>query len=231
MPALPAEPTGPAVPAPATPVDAAGAVPEPLAAPVEPAFVPPVEDPALPDVLLIGNSISIGYTPGVRELLEGVTTVHRPPMNCAHSGRGIEHIETWLGERRWDVIHVNWGLHDIKRMSDGRAQIEAHVYRENLERLLDRLLLTGATVIWASTTPVPDGELTPPRREADVEEYNAIAAELAAQRGVAVDDLHALLTGRLAELQRPADVHFLPEGAAVLARQVARAVRAALPGA
>jgi acyl-CoA thioesterase-1 len=74
----------------------------------------------LPRVLLIGDSISIGYTLPVRSLLHGKANVHRPPVNCAATIHGLKSLEKWLatgGEnKKWDIIHFNWGLHDLKYM-------------------------------------------------------------------------------------------------------------------
>ncbi len=67
-----------------------------------------VEDVAgLPRVLLIGDSISIGYTVPVRKLLEGKANVHRPRTNCGPTTRGVQAIDEWLGDGKWDVIHFN----------------------------------------------------------------------------------------------------------------------------
>jgi len=69
-----------------------------------PAF-DPVEDVAgLPRVLLIGDSISIGYTVPVREMLKGKANVHRIPANGGPTTNGLAHIDEWLGEGRWDLI-------------------------------------------------------------------------------------------------------------------------------
>jgi acyl-CoA thioesterase-1 len=46
--------------------------------------------------------------------------------------------------------------------------------------------------------------------------------------GVVLNDLWAVASPRLAELQIPRNVHFHAAGSAVLARQVATAIRAAL---
>ena len=43
-------------------------------------FEPIQDNPALPRVLLIGDSISIGYTLPVRELLDGRANLHRPGL-------------------------------------------------------------------------------------------------------------------------------------------------------
>ena len=71
----------------------------------EPAFVEVKDDPALPRVLLIGDSISVGYTVAVREALAGKVNVHRPAANCGPTTRGLTHLDKWLGKGKWDVIH------------------------------------------------------------------------------------------------------------------------------
>src|SRR3954453_16764697 len=62
-----------------------------------------VEDrPGLPRVLLIGHSTSMGYTLPVREALAAKANVHPPPANCGPTSRGVEMIDSWLGDGRWD---------------------------------------------------------------------------------------------------------------------------------
>jgi acyl-CoA thioesterase-1 len=190
----------------------------------------PIEDqPGLPRVLLIGDSISIGYTLPVREILKGKANVHRIPTNGGPTKNGTASIEKWLGSGKWDVIHFNWGIHDLKFMPDGKRQVEAEDYEKNLRTLVTRMKATGAKLIWATTTPIPDGELNPSRKFGKVPEYNAIAKEVMEESGVAIDDLNAAITPRIAELQNPKDVHYKPEGYAFLARHVAASIEAALP--
>lgn len=199
----------------------------------------PVEDvPGLPRVLLIGDSISIGYTVPTRQLLEGEANVHRPPTNCGPTTRGLEAIDSWLGSGRWDVIHFNWGLHDLKYIADdpavladpkasnSRQQVPLDQYAANLERLVERMKRTGATLIWATTTPVPEGSAG--RVPGDDEKYNAAARSIMERHGVAVNDLYAFSKPRLAEIQLPANVHFTPAGYRALAGEVAAAIRKAI---
>ncbi len=47
-----------------------------------------------PRVLLIGDSISMGYTLGVRARLAGKANVHRPPENCGDTARGVKSGDT-----------------------------------------------------------------------------------------------------------------------------------------
>jgi acyl-CoA thioesterase-1 len=196
--------------------------------PPDPSLIP-VEDAAgLPRVLLIGDSISMGYTVPTRELLAGKANVHRVLDNCGPTSRGVERIDAWVGEGKWDVIHFNFGLHDLKRMEDGKQQVPLEQYEANLRTIVGKLKATGAKLIWASTTPVPDAKVSPPRSNADVIAYNEVAAKIMAGNGIAIDDLYSFAFPRLANIQTPANVHFKPVGYRALAEQVAWATRKAL---
>lgn len=196
-----------------------------------PSFVEITGDPSLPNVLLIGDSISMGYTIPTRERLKGRGNVHRPPDNCGPTSHGLAQMDKWLGNRTWDLIHFNWGLHDMKyvdakgRLADpngGGPQASIDQYRENLGTLVERLKATGAKLIWATTTPVPAGANG--RKQGDAAKYNAAAKEIVNQPGITVNDLHAFALPRLREIQRPQDVHFTQEGSERLADQVASAI-------
>lgn len=201
-----------------------------LAGEVPPEFRPVEDDPDLPRVLLIGDSISVGYTLPVREKLKGEANVHRALQNCGPTSRGVEKLDEWLGDGDWDVIHFNFGLHDLKIMEDGNHQVPIDQYEENLEQIVARLKQTDAELVWASTTPVPDPVDGPPRNPEDVKRYNAVAAAIMQEHSVAIDDLYEFALPQLKVIQRPKNVHFTPEGYEVLARQVAESIRQALVG-
>ncbi len=199
---------------------------KPKAAP-NPALAKIEDDPKLPRVLLIGDSISIGYTLPVRELLKDAANVHRIPTNGGPTSNGIKHIEAWLGDGKWDVIHFNWGLHDLK-LIEGQQQVVPADYEANLRELVVRMKRTGATLVWCTTTPVPDGDLNPPRRFHDVLDYNQIAARVMAEEKIITNDLYEFAKPKQAEIQKPKDVHFSEAGSRVLAQQVVKEIRAAL---
>ena len=185
----------------------------------------PIQDVAgLPRVLLIGDSISIGYTLPTRKLLEGKANVHRIPANGGPTKNGIANLKKWLGDGKWDVIHFNWGIHDLKFMPDGKRQVEAADYEANLRSLVATLKTTGAKLIWASTTPIPEGALNPQRKFGQVPEYNAIAAKVMTENGVTLNDLNAWMTPRFEELHKPKDLHYTEAGSEHLARKVAEAI-------
>jgi lysophospholipase L1-like esterase len=178
------------------------------------------DDPKLPRVLLIGDSVSRGYTQPTRVALAGVANVHRAPANCGPTAAGVKNLEVWLGAGKWDVIHFNFGIHD--------RGTPAADYVNRLEAIVGRLEKTGAKLVWASTTPIPDN---PAQKQAarSIVEKNALAAEVMRKHGIPTDDLFAALTPRLAELQNPHDVHFTGAGYEFLGARVAAAIRAALP--
>lgn len=191
--------------------------------------VVPVEDvPGLPRVLLIGDSISMGYTLPTRKLLEGIANVHRIPQNGGPTKNGVANMEKWLGSGHWDVIHFNWGIHDLKVMPDGKRQVEPADYEANLRKLVARMQKTGARLIWATITPIPKGPLIPPREFGQVAEYNQIAEKVMKENGVTINDLNAWITPKLAEMQKPQDVHYHDSGSEYLAQKVAQEIKAAL---
>jgi acyl-CoA thioesterase-1 len=203
---------------------------------VDPALLPIEDDPKLPRVFLIGDSISIGYTLPVRELLRGKANVHRPPVNSSSSNIGLRYLDRWLGEGKWDVIHFNFGLHDLKYIDDKGTLVSpekgkqvstiAH-YQENLRAISQRLKKTGARVIWGAVTPVPQG--TTGRVAGDELRYNEAAAQVMREEGIAINDLHAVAMKDIATYQLPRNVHFTKEGSQALAEAVAAQIEKALP--
>jgi lysophospholipase L1-like esterase len=203
--------------------------------------------PALPNVLLLGDSISIGYTLPVRDRLRGEANVFRPVTaagaaeNCADTGKGLAELDRWLAAQpKWDIIHFNWGLHDLKHMKPGAPTPTTSAdpndpplrtveeYQANLEKIVTRLRQTGARLVFATTTPVPEGVTNPYRNPEDPARYNAAAAEVMKRHGIRVNDLFSFAQPRLAEIQLSRNVHFTPQGSEAMAKQVAEAIQSEL---
>jgi len=202
-------------------------------------------DPKLPNVLILGDSISLGYTRAVRAQLKGKANVYRAmrgnaPANCGDTKIGLKGIDAWLGSTKWDVIHFNWGLWDLcyrnpqaktqgnRDKVGGTLSVPLDEYEHNLEQLVTRLERTGAKLIWATTTTVPEKEAG--RIVGDDDRYNATAARVMQRHGIRTDDLGALtrsFAGKYSKAE--GDVHFTPEGYTRLASQVSAAIGEALP--
>ncbi len=185
------------------------------------------QDAKLPHVLIIGDSISIGYTPPTEKRLAGKATIKHNPGNAESTDKGLAKLKDWLGDGKWDVIHFNWGLHDIK-LGTGKHQVPIDEYEKNLREIVKHLKATKAKLIFATTTPVPDGKLSPPRKSADVVAYNKVAKKVMEDNGVAVNDLYAFALPQLDKIQRPANVHFTDAGSEALAGRVVAAIEKAL---
>jgi lysophospholipase L1-like esterase len=202
-------------------------------------MAPIKDDPALPRVLLIGDSISIGYTLSARAELKGVANLHRIPTNGGPTSRGLENIEKWIGQTKWGVIHFNWGLHDLcyrdpksktqgnRDKVNGKVTHDLEEYAAKLEKLVLRLKKTEAHLIFATTTPVPEGEAG--RKVGDDLRYNKAAVAVMKRHKVVINDLHAAVAGKMETLgTRPGNVHFKPEGSKLLGQKVAAVIKEAL---
>ena len=193
--------------------------------------------PDLPLVFIIGDSISMGYTPFVRKELEGRVRVARHEGNGGDSNNVLSNLGTlWLPAlaEKPALIHANAGLHDLRFWTErGEYQVTLESYAKNMAILARKLAATGAKVVWATTTPVIDGAPNMskdfPRKNSDVEAYNAAATEAVTAAGIEVDDLYALVeeTGR-EKLITPDGVHFTEDGYRALGAKVAEAISRAL---
>ena len=191
------------------------------------------DEPKLPRVLLIGDSISIGYTLPVREFLKGKVNIHRIPTNGGPTTRGLTSIDAWLGKGKWDLIHFNWGLHDLKFMGPngenlfpkekgGKAQVPLDEYESNLDKLTARMKKTGARLVWRNTTPIPSGSKG--RYVGDSVKYNEAAARVMKKHNVPTQDLFTVSKERMEELMLPANVHYKKEGSRLLGELVAKRI-------
>jgi acyl-CoA thioesterase-1 len=184
----------------------------------------------LPHVLIIGDSISIGYTLPTRALLQGKVNLHRIPTNGGPTTNGVNEIEKWLGERKWDLIHFNWGLHDLKFMGKdgtnlvpkekgGIVQVSLPDYEKNLNKLVPRMQKSAKQLVWRNTTPIPPGSKA--RYVGDSVKYNQAAARVMKKHGVPTLDLFTPSKKNMKDWMKEANVHYHAHGSQALAERVA----------
>ena len=186
-------------------------------------------------VILIGDSIRMGYQDAVGSILARTAEVWGPQENGGTSANVLTHLDEWALSRDPDVVHVNAGLHDLrKERGSGQARVPLDDYRANVAEIFGKLNdQTNAKVIWATTTPVNEQwhreQKDFDRFEADVVAYNAVAIEIARQAGAAINDLCTVMTQAGADAYlSPDGVHFNGPGYDILADAVADAARAVL---
>ena len=195
----------------------------------------------LPEVLIIGDSISNGYTPHVAQLLKEKAIVKHHRGNAQHTGTGLKKLDQWIGKIEWDVIHFNWGLWDLcyrhaeSKVQGKRDKVNGTItttleqYEKNLDKLVTRLKKTDAKLIWAHTTVVPEKEAG--RIVGDDKKYNDVAARIMQEYGVTINDLHSLSKAFPFEhFKKPGDVHYTMDGYKKLAEQVADKLLTTLGG-
>ena len=184
----------------------------------------------LPLVVLIGDSIRMGYQDHVASQLAGRAEVWAPEPNGGDSRNVLVHLDQWALSRQPNLVHVNCGLHDLKRAFGAESEVSLAEYERNVRQILQRLQreLNGA-VVWATTTPVDETwhhqNKGFDRLEADVEAYNAAARAVAEDLGVPIDDLFAVVQreGKTRLLTQDG-VHFTTEGSQLLGRAVAECI-------
>lgn len=156
--------------------------------------------PIRKNVLVIGDSISIGYTEIVADELADIANVVHNPGNGKDTNNGLEHIDEWLALNKWDVIHFNWGLWDLcyrhpeSKVQGNRDKVNGTIavpiddYAKNLELLVEKLKTSGAKLIFATTTYVPDKEAG--RYVEDVDRYNKVAEKIMKRHKVTINKLY-----------------------------------------
>ncbi len=202
-----------------------------------------VDDPKLPRVLVVGDSISMNYHNAAKAALEGTANYYRIEGNGGPSDRGVSNMELWLGDytqkgMQWDVIQFNHGLHDLKQPYDktsgtwGKHQVGIEDYKKNLEKEIQILKRTGATLIWCSTTPVPNsshGRYA--RRKGEGLVFNKAAMEVISKYPeIQINDLHKVVCESevFDNWRKGSNVHFKGEEQTVLGKAVADAATKAL---
>ena len=199
-------------------------------------FKNPVDNPKLPRVLIVGDSISIGYTTRVRHLLDGKANVHRPKTNCRWSAYGDQHIEEWVGTSggsKWDVIHFNFGLWDWYGWSqDVKATPKS--YAKSLDGIVTKLKKTKAKLIFAVTTPPcigPERKVKIVVTDKRAKEFNDAAIAVMKKHGVVINNLYAVIGKQRKKYQRGEnDVHYNDAGRDLLAVKVAGVIKASISG-
>jgi hypothetical protein len=184
---------------------------------------PPHPDPHLPNVLLLGDSISRNYFPQVTKDLDGVANVYLMASSTSVGDprlpRQIEEFAA-MEDVRFSVVHLNNGMHGWG-YTEEQYQAAFPQFLHAVQTLVDK---PGA-LIWANTTPVrldATNGATNPR----IDERNAIALAAAKSAGIPIDDQHFLMLQHR-DLYEDS-IHFNTAGSNIQGDQAASAIRSAL---
>lgn len=189
-------------------------------------------------VLLIGDSIRMGYDKYVKHSLKDHCEVYYPSDNCRFAQYVLRHISDWkrslgVGDDV-DVVHWNAGLWDTLVLYDDGCLTPPEFYEYFIDKICKRIkvLFPNAKVIFATSTPVVENRFTNPsvsyRKNSDIKKYNDIAVRKVKEYGFLVNDLYSI-TKDLPENYYSDMTHlYTPEGTQILTNAVIKAIGLAL---
>ena len=186
------------------------------------------------NVLIIGDSISIGYTPFLEKALAPEIMVSHNPGNGGSTVRGIDSLEVWLDHKKWDMIVFNFGLHDLVYKDEqkkydvvnGKISVSLDDYRKNLETIVARLKETTARLLFVTTTVVPENSAG--RKVEDPAKYNEVAISVMKKNGIPVVDLYTASQTIHPEYSKPGNVHYTDKGYELLAEELVKSIKSVL---
>ncbi|WP_242156833.1 SGNH/GDSL hydrolase family protein [Aestuariivivens sediminis] len=190
-----------------------------------------------PRILIIGDSISIGYTPFVKASLSNEADVFHNPGNGQHTGTGMKKIEEWIKDEHWDIIQFNWGLWDLcyrhpdSHIQGNRDKVNGSLtytvdeYAANLDTIVTILKTkTKAKLIYVTTTYVPENEAG--RFQKDVIRYNDAAKNIMKKHHILVNDIYEQSIPIHQKYGKgTADVHYSIQGYKKLSEQITNYLR------
>lgn len=178
------------------------------------------------NILIIGDSISLGYTPYVKNNLSSYNVVHNQG-NGQNTRNDIALSDLWLSQAdHWDLITFNHGIWDAS-ISENHVPLEE--YTENLRKIAVKLKQKAKLVIFFTTTSIPvNCILVVPRSEND---YNAAAVAVMHELNISVYDLNLVsrdLNEHRENPQQQNSVHFDEVGSEILAQFVTKSIETEL---
>lgn len=151
------------------------------------------------NVLLIGDSIRMGYDKAVKKSLEGAANVYFPEENCRFASYVLRYLHEYkalLKDEHVDVLHWNTGLWDCLRLFEEEPHTPVEVYSYYIDRICQRILklFPDAKVIFATSTSVQSEKMSKDfkRYNEEIEKYNEAAVSVVKKYGFVVNDLYAV---------------------------------------
>ena len=179
-------------------------------------------------IVLIGDSIRMGYDKYVKEALAGTAEVYYPDDNCRFSYYVLRYLHEWKAEGKWpsdvDLVHWNAGLWDCLELFGDSPLVPIASYEECLLRITARLrkLFPNAKHIFATSTPIVEAKVSPLyfRHNTTIEEYNAAAVRALTPEGTIINDLYAHAAACPAEYRSDAVHYYTDAGTEYMGRRV-----------
>ena len=186
----------------------------------------------MPKILIIGDSISIGYTPTVAAELADVADVVHSPGNASDCTNIVSNVDAWLAEANPQIVALNCGLHDVKREDEKQehCRVPVEFYKTILPAIIEKVLGNGRRMLWVNTTPVIEErhQAVKPagRYNKDIDAHNKAARGIIRKAGLPTVNLNKTVRKMDMEAVMTEDgAHFLPDAYEALGKKVAARLR------
>lgn len=151
-------------------------------------------------IVLMGDSIRMGYDKYVKEAFEGTAEVYYPSENCRFAEYMLRYAHVWKENDKWpddiDLVHWNAGLWDVLELFDDGPLTSISYYAECISRINKRIrmLYPNAKIVFATSTPVLEDKYGEgaKRHNATIKEYNDAAVAALASSDTVINDLYSL---------------------------------------
>ncbi|MBO5907152.1 MAG: SGNH/GDSL hydrolase family protein [Clostridia bacterium] len=179
-------------------------------------------------IILIGDSIRMGYDKYVKDALAGTAEVYYPEENCRFAQYTLRYLHDWKKRLEWpenaDLVHWNAGLWDVAEIY-GDEPMSSLAHYADMVRRIDariRLLFPKAKIVFATSTAIREEGYTGifKRHNAVIERFNATALNVLADTDTVINDLYAHTVSVPTECCSDMTHYNTPEGAAYMGNRV-----------
>ena len=179
------------------------------------------------NILLVGDSIRIGYDKSVKLSLEGKANVYFPEENCRFATFVLRYLPEYkklVPDGNVDILHWNAGLWDCLRLFEEEPHTPIEVYAYYIDRICQRIqkLFPDAKVVFATSTSVQSELMDKDfkRYNEEIEAYNAAAVAVVEKYGFTINDLYAVSAKLPAEAHSDPVHYYTPAGTEAFTKQV-----------
>lgn len=153
-------------------------------------------------IVLIGDSVRMGYDKYVKEALSGAAEVFYPTENCRYAQNVLRFAHEWKKNGEWgddvDLVHWNAGLWDVLELFGDEPLSTPEFYEYTISRIDKRLrmLFPKAKIVFATSTSVNEARSGAnfTRKNSNIEKYNALALRALSSTDTVINDLYALVS-------------------------------------
>ncbi len=151
-------------------------------------------------IVLIGDSIRMGYDKYVKEALANTADVLYPAENCRFAEYVLRYLHEWKENGKWgedvDLVHWNAGLWDCLELFGDAPLTSISYYAEAISRIDKRIrmLFPRAKVVFATSTSIVEEGYGKDfcRHNATIEEYNKAARDALSCTDTVINDLFSV---------------------------------------